>query len=36
VETMTALVDELYAGRFTPMLLPQPPETGEPSEADAP
>jgi hypothetical protein len=30
VETMTALVDELYAGRFTPMLLPQLSETGDP------
>jgi hypothetical protein len=24
VETMPALVEELYAGRFTPMQLPQP------------
>jgi len=24
VETMAALVEELYAGRFTPMQLPQP------------
>jgi predicted metal-dependent phosphoesterase TrpH len=29
VETMTALVEELYAGRFTPMHLPQPPDGGD-------
>jgi predicted metal-dependent phosphoesterase TrpH len=29
VETMPALVEELYAGRFTPMQLPQPADEGD-------
>jgi hypothetical protein len=29
VETMPALVEELYAGRFAPLHLPQPADAGE-------
>ena len=29
VETMQALIEELYAGRFTPMQLPQPADEGD-------